>query len=301
MDKFWRWVQNSADDPDNPGIETGDRILFLEGTIAAESWFDDELTPAKFKSELNAGKGNITVWINSPGGDCFAAAQIYNMLRDYMGKVTVKIDGLAASAASVIMMAGDEVLVSPVSTVMIHNPSTIAFGDHVEMEKAIAMLEEVKNSIINAYQEKTHLSRNKLSKLMEDETWMNAQKAIDLGFADGMIQRGNGELASSGALMFSTKSYTEAITNKLNERFHVENNGCVEKEDTENTSLETSEITTQEEVDTGSGVTQDIPEDAESVEETEDTVSADAEETKDDGHVDTALLYDRLRGLKDLF
>jgi len=127
--------------------------------------------------------------VNSPGGDCFAAAQIYNMLRDYKGKVTVKVDGLAASAASVIAMAGDTVLVSPVSMIMIHNPSTIAMGDSAEMQKAIEMLSGVKDSIINAYQAKTGLSRNKLSKLMDEETWMDAGKAVELHFADGVISR----------------------------------------------------------------------------------------------------------------
>ncbi len=127
--------------------------------------------------------------MNSPGGDCFAAAQIYNMLRDYKGKVTVKVDGLAASAASVIATAGDQVLVSPVSMLMIHNPSTVAMGDTVEMQKAIEMLSEVKASIINAYQEKTGLSRNKLSELMDEETWMDAGKAVELHFADGVIER----------------------------------------------------------------------------------------------------------------
>ena len=96
-------------------------MLELNGTIAEESWFDDDVTPQLFKEELNAGNGDITVWINSPGGDCVAAAQIYNMLSNYAGKVTVKIDGIAASAASVIAMAGDAVLVSPVSMMMIHN------------------------------------------------------------------------------------------------------------------------------------------------------------------------------------
>lgn len=147
------------------------------------------MTPAIFKDELNSGKGNITVWINSPGGDCFAAAQIYNMLRDYKGHVTVKIDSLAASAASVIAMAGDEVLISPTGMFMIHNPSTVAMGDHGDLEKAIDMLNEVKNSIINAYQAKTGMSRAKLSKLMEDETWMDANKAVEFGFADDVIHR----------------------------------------------------------------------------------------------------------------
>jgi len=187
MNKFWRWVKNKA--PDSGGSDEEERALYLNGAISDTSWFDDDVTPAIFKDELNAGKGNITVWINSPGGDCFAAAQIYNMLRDYKGHVTVKIDSLAASAASVIAMAGDEVLISPTGMFMIHNPSTVAMGDHGDLEKAIDMLNEVKNSIINAYQAKTGLSRNKLSKLMEDETWMDANKAVEFGFADGMITR----------------------------------------------------------------------------------------------------------------
>ena len=187
--KFWKWIRNKTPALENPDEVTESRTLFLNGTIAEESWFDDDVTPSLFRSDLNSGTGDITVWINSPGGDCFAAAQIYNMLRDYKGKVTVKIDGLAASAASVIAMAGDEVLVSPVSMFMIHNPSTIAMGDTAEMQKAIEMLSEVKASIINAYQEKTGLSRNKLSRLMDEETWMDAGKAVELHFANGVISR----------------------------------------------------------------------------------------------------------------
>ena len=165
------------------------RTLLLYGTIAEESWVDDDITPALFKEELLSGSGNITVWINSPGGDCVAAAQIYNMLMDYKGNVTVKIDGIAASAASVIAMAGTKVMVSPVSMLMIHNPATMAFGDSAEMQKAIAMLAEVKESIINAYEIKTGMSRTKISHLMDAETWMDAGKAVELGFADEVLKR----------------------------------------------------------------------------------------------------------------
>ena len=182
MKKFWKWKNQTQNSPT-------ERVLTLNGTIAEESWFDDDVTPQLFKDELNSGTGDITVWINSPGGDCVAAAQIYNMLMDYKGNVTVKIDGIAASAASVIAMAGTEVLMSPVSTMMIHNPATVAMGDHNEMQKAIEMLNEVKESIINAYEIKTGLSRAKLSHLMDSETWMNANKAVELGFADGIISR----------------------------------------------------------------------------------------------------------------
>ena len=182
MKKFWKWKNQTQNSPT-------ERVLTLNGTIAEESWFDDDVTPQLFKEELLSGSGDITVWINSPGGDCVAAAQIYNMLMDYKGNVTVKIDGIAASAASVIAMAGTEVLMSPVSTMMIHNPATVAMGDHNEMQKAIEMLNEVKESIINAYEIKTGLSRAKLSHLMDSETWMNANKAVELGFADGIISR----------------------------------------------------------------------------------------------------------------
>ncbi len=138
-----------------------------------------------------SGNGDITVWMNSPGGDCVAAAQIYNMLIDYPYDVTVKIDGIAASAASVIAMAGTKTLVSPVSMMMVHNPMTMAIGDSAEMQKAIEMLGSVKDSIINAYEIKTGLSRAKLAHLMDAETWMDANKAVDLGFADGILKRAN--------------------------------------------------------------------------------------------------------------
>lgn len=215
MDRFWKWrIRDQADDEG-----ASERELFLNGAIASESWFEDDVTPAIFKDELTSGDGNITVWINSPGGDCFAAAQIYNMLREYSGKVTVKIDSLAASAASVIAMAGDEVLISPAGMLMIHNPATIAMGDHSELEKAIDMLSEVKASIINAYQQRTSLSRNKLSKLMEDETWMDANKAIELGFADAMIER---NAPDAGLMdrkptghMFALRPFELAVTNQL--------------------------------------------------------------------------------------
>ena len=184
MKKFWKWKNQAATETE-PAVRT----LHLNGTIAEESWFDDDVTPQLFKEELLAGSGDITVWINSPGGDCVAAAQIYNMLVEYPGKVTVKIDGIAASAASVIAMAGTKVLMSPVSMMMIHNPMTVAYGDSTEMQKAIEMLGSVKDSIINAYEIKTGLSRAKLSHLMDAETWMDATKAVELGFADGILKR----------------------------------------------------------------------------------------------------------------
>ena len=165
-----------------------------------------------------AGSGDITVWINSPGGDCVAAAQIYNMLMDYKGNVTVKIDGIAASAASVIAMAGTKVLMSPVSMMMIHNPMTIAFGDSAEMQKAIEMLGSVKDSIINAYEIKTGLSRAKLSHLMDAETWMDANKAVELGFADEVIKRSSNTEdveAPTVSMLYSKANVVNSLMDKI--------------------------------------------------------------------------------------
>ena len=216
--RFWKWVRNEADPVLEPEIHEA-RTLFLNGTIAEETWFDDDVSPKQFKDELMEDTGDIAIWINSPGGDCFAAAQIYNMLAEYPGKVTIKIDGIAASAASVIAMAGDEVLVSPVSMLMIHNPATMAMGDVYEMKKAAAMLSEVKESIINAYEKKTGLARSKISKLMDDETWMDAGKAIELGFADDVMDRKT-ESATEGmeisnSMLFSSRKVMNSFVNKL--------------------------------------------------------------------------------------
>ena len=205
MKKFWNWKNQDG--------ETPERVLELNGTIADESWFDDDITPRMFKEELNAGSGAITIWINSPGGDCVAASQIYSMLMDYAGDVTVKIDGIAASAASVIAMAGTKVLMSPTALMMIHNPSTMAFGDHNDMQKAIDLLNEVKESIINAYEIKTGKSRAMLSHLMENETWMNAKKAVELGFADGILE--DEKKVAPEAFMFSSKETENALWGKI--------------------------------------------------------------------------------------
>ena len=227
-----------------------ERTLFLNGTIAEESWFDDDVTPQLFRDELNAGSGDITVWINSPGGDCVAAAQIYNMLMNYKGNVTIKIDGIAASAASVIAMAGTKVVMSPVSMMMIHNPATAAFGDSADMQKAIAMLDEVKESIINAYEIKTGLSRAKLSLLMDAETWMDANKAVELGFADGILYGDSTENVTD-SVMFSRKAVNNALVNKLEAKY-----GKAKKplqEQAEIKPAEVNKVTDQTESDTGTG------------------------------------------------
>ena len=211
--KFWNWIRNEGEPA----------VLVLNGEISDETWYGDEVTPQLFRDDLSKCKGDIAVWINSPGGDVFAAAQIYDMLMDYPHNVTVKIDGLAASAASVIAMAGTEVQMSPVGMMMLHNPSTIAWGDSAELKKAISMLDEVKESIINAYEIKTGLPRDKISRLMDNESWFNATKAKELGFIDKiMFSSDEGENDDEPdnsivpqAMMFSRIAVQNSLMSKL--------------------------------------------------------------------------------------
>lgn len=153
-----------------------------------------------------------------------AAAQIYNMLMEYPSDVTVRIDGIAASAASVIAMAGTHVCMSPVSLMMIHNPFTVAMGDTDEMRRAIQLLDEVKESILNAYEIKTGLSRARISHLMDGETWMSARKALELGFCDEILymehdaeQSAETDAASDACpgFVFSRKAVTNCLLHKL--------------------------------------------------------------------------------------
>ena len=195
--KFWVWKNQS---------DTEERTLELYGAIAEESWFDDDITPQIFRDELNSGAGPVTVWINSPGGDCIAASQIYSALIGYPDKVTVKIDGIAASAASVIAMAGDRIFMAPTAVMMIHNPATEVFGDKKAMKDAIDMLETVKNSILDAYELKSNLSRDEISKKMDATTWMDCKDAIAWGFADGILEKNERKMENTGFDFSSTRA-----------------------------------------------------------------------------------------------
>ena len=218
MNRFWNFTTDG---------DTGERTLYLCGVIAEESWYGDEVTPAAFKAELLAAEGDITVWVNSPGGDMLAASQIYNMLMAYKGNVTVKIDSIAASAASVIAMAGKKVLISPTGLILIHDPASVAIGNTDEMRKAIQMLDEVKESIINAYEMRTGLSRARLSHLMSSETWLNANMAIELGFADDLLFKANkvqqpldGQFMAENGYTFSCKTVSNSLLAKIAAKMH---------------------------------------------------------------------------------
>lgn len=215
MNKFWNWIKD----------EGGGRTLRLEGPIDNENFWGDEITPQMFRDDLEADEGPVTVWINSPGGNVFAAAEIYTMLKEYAGQVTVRIASIAASAASVVAMAGDVIEMSPTALLMIHDPSTIAIGNAKDMEQAIATLNAVKDSIINAYHLKTGLRISKISEMMENETWLDAKEALRLGFCDSILYTDNQdpeeepeEISDTERItnmLFSTRQMDLAIMNKL--------------------------------------------------------------------------------------
>ena len=203
--RFW----NLIPDPETPG----DGVLDIEGPIAEESWFGDECSSKEFVKTLK-GMGNVTVHINSPGGDVMAGAEIYSALREHSlngrGRVTVIVTALAASAASVVAMAGDEILISPVAYMMIHNPWSMAVGDAKEMRKTAKTLDEITEGLITAYQQRTGKSRDQLKRMLENETWMSAQTCVDEGFADGVYGGEIRAAACAGAGMM-TRATPESI------------------------------------------------------------------------------------------
>lgn len=165
------------------------RELYVTGEIAEYGWWGDETTPDEFEKELYGGKGAVDMWISSPGGDVFAAAKIYNSISQYQGgKVTAYVYGLCASAATVITMAASEVRMSPTALMLIHNPYTIAIGESEDMKKTAGQLDAVKETIINAYAKRTGMERGELSEYMNQEKAFDATEAIELGFADGLIE-----------------------------------------------------------------------------------------------------------------
>lgn len=190
MEKRWIW----AKDPYTDGPE-----LLIEGTIASETWLGDEITPKQFRADLKeqgCGK-NIIVKINSPGGDPFAACAMYEALKEYPGKVTVKVVGLAASAASVVAMAGDEILMAPGASMMVHKSWVNVCGNEDELAEIIEELKVIDAGMIQIYARRTGHDVQAIREMIADgDHWMDAEEAVETGFADGIIDH-NAELKAA--------------------------------------------------------------------------------------------------------
>lgn len=209
--RFWNMEPDGEMGPD--GEQTADSVLDIEGPIATDAFWGDETSSREFRQALES-VGNVTVRINSPGGDVLAGAEIYSALREHSmngrGRVKVIITALAASAASVIAMAGDEILISPVAYMMIHNPWSSATGDAREMRKTAKTLDEITEGLITAYQRRTGKTRDQLKRMLDNETWMSAQTCVDEGFADG-IYGGEIRAAAMAGTGMLTRATPEAI------------------------------------------------------------------------------------------
>ena len=201
MTKFWN-LKKVWDDKEDP-LAPADGVLDIDGEIVAErGWFtpDGACVAKDFRKALKDVR-NVTVRINSPGGDVMAGAEIYSALKEHSlngeGKVTVIVTGLAASAASVVAMAGDEILMHPVAYMMIHNPWTFAMGDAKELRKTAKVLDVISEGLISAYEQRTGKDREELKRMLENETWMSAGTAVEEGFADGIFGAEAGAAASA--------------------------------------------------------------------------------------------------------
>ncbi|MBP2653345.1 MAG: ATP-dependent Clp protease proteolytic subunit [Firmicutes bacterium] len=200
MKKFWEFKAQA----DNAGE------LLLYGEISDASWWGDEVTPKQFKKDLD-GLGDMSalnIYINSGGGDVFAGQAIYSMLKRHSAKKNVYIDGLAASMASVIAMVGDNVYMPSNAMMMVHNPWTVAMGNATDFRAMADTLDKIRESSIAVYREKTGMEDEEIIALLDAETWMTAEDAVAMGFADE-IEDGKQVSASicDGQLIFGSMAF----------------------------------------------------------------------------------------------
>ena len=269
--QFYSFVKNEA----------GDSELILEGVVASESWWGDEVTPKQFREELSQHRGNLTVRINSPGGDVYAGVQIYNMLKDHEGQITVVVDALAASIASVIAMAGDKIIMNTGSMMMVHKPWLMTAGNSDELREAADYLEKVGDSIIPIYTARTGMSEQEVADLLEAETWMTASEAVELGFADEAVE-GKTRLSDmvqnvvnllpevQNAVLAPAMSLKTKLKNEAEE---------VEETDVTDTTEKTDEVTPEEPATADD--TEETTEEADTTEVVEPVVEVNNKSTKE--------------------
>ena len=193
--KFW-----------NKSAETAD--IFIYGDITSEKWDETETTAKSFVDDLKSfGGRDVTIHLNSGGGDCFAALAIYNTLKNYSGKVNVSIEGLCASAATIIACGGSKITIAANSLMMIHNPSVGLSGyfDEIDIDKVKNSLSAVKSTLIQTYQTRTGKSESELDKLLSAETWFTAAEAIENGFADEILGEISSQFDDAKKILFVNK------------------------------------------------------------------------------------------------
>jgi ATP-dependent Clp protease protease subunit len=170
-------IKNKTDD-------TAEVLVY--GYITDEKWYEEDITPLEFKKEMDKlkNKKKIDLRVNSGGGGVFAGNTIYNILKSHSAKITAYVDGVAASIASVIIMAADKIIIPKNGMIMIHNPWSIAIGDANNFRKEAEMLDKVKTAIISTYMSRSKASEADVVAMMNEETWMTGEEAVTFGFAD---------------------------------------------------------------------------------------------------------------------
>ena len=183
----------------------GERSISVYDVIGQDYWTGEGVTAKRIAAALRGmGKGPVTVNVNSPGGDMFEGLAIYNLLREHDGEVTVKVLGLAASAASVIAMAGDKVQIARAGFFMIHNAWVMAIGNRNDLTEVAETLKPFDEAMASIYAARTGADRKAMAKLMDAETWIAGETAIESGFADELlpsdqVEKGSGKASASAA------------------------------------------------------------------------------------------------------
>ena len=165
--------------------------VYIYGEITDFKWFDEDVTPTSIKDELAKIKNvdEVNVYVNSPGGGVFAGVAIYNELKRINVPVTAYVDGIAASIASLIVLAADRVVMPVNAMLMVHNPWTLAYGNANELRELADKLDKISDSVlIETYAAKTGLSADELREMMDAETWLSGEEAVEQGFADELLE-----------------------------------------------------------------------------------------------------------------
>jgi len=262
--QFWKWSNS---------IESADSELVIEGVISSESW--------ELRKELANHKGDLTVSLNSGGGDVFAGVSMYNALKNFDGNVTIRVDGLAASIASIIAMAGDKIIMSPGSMMMIHKPWTMAVGDANELDKVKEVLSDIEKSLLPIYTARTGKSEEEVQALLDAETWMTAEEAVAEGFADEVIEAKKASYSDaiknlvSGQFAYSMSATQESMKNLIDKI------KASDEEEEEETGVADSTETVDEVVDTTDDAETEDVEETDEETETEGESEAEVEEIKE--------------------
>lgn len=222
---FYKWdIKNSA--TNSSDVPT----LYIYGDITNYSWDDSDVTAYNFKADLEA-LGNvplINVRINSNGGAVFTSFAIMNLLKQNSAMIHVYIDGIAASGASIIAMAGDVIYMANGSVIMIHEASSSTWGTADDMVKVVDLLKTINAELINIYHEKTKIDKNELEAMLKKETWLNSEEAIEKGFADEIVDEQN---------MSVSLSYKTAVINGVSFNAHNINNAISKMKTSKNINM----------------------------------------------------------------